>query len=263
MLSAWKPSTLLPPIIVGLTILIAWEGACRALKVPSYLVPAPTVIADALVADMSGLIRALMATMRVTLLALFFSVVLGSITAFIFIQSPIIERSLFPYAIIMQVTPIVAIAPLIIILVKNTQIALVVCATVIAIFPIISNTTIGLRTIDQGHQNLFRINNASRLQTLIQLRIPSALPYFFAGLRIASGLALIGAVVAEFVAGTGGRSAGLAFEILQAGHQLEIPKMFAALFMITLAGLALFGAVSGISTLALGAWHDSVVKREN
>ena len=131
-----------------------------------------------------------------------------------------------------------AIAPLIIILVKNTQIALVICATIIAVFPIISNTTIGLRSVDTGHQNLFAINRATRLQSLIYLRIPSALPFFFAGLRIASGLALIGAVVAEFVAGTGGRSAGLAYEILQSGFQLDIPRMFAALFLITVTGIA-------------------------
>jgi NitT/TauT family transport system permease protein len=168
-----------------------------------------------------------------------------------------IERSFFPYAVILQVTPIVAIAPLIIILVKNTQIALVICATIIAVFPIISNTTIGLRSIDPGHQNLFAINHATRLQSLVYLRIPSALPFFFAGLRIASGLALIGAVVAEFVAGTGGRNAGLAYEILQAGFQLDIPRMFAALFLITVTGILLFLIMVGLSKLALGRWHDS------
>ena len=157
-----------------------------------------------------------------------------------FVQSPIVERSFFPYAVILQVTPIVAIAPLIIILVKNTQSALIICATIIAIFPVISNTTVGLRSIDAGHQDLFAINRASRLQSLVYLRIPSALPYFFAGLRISSGLALIGAVVAEFVAGTGGRNTGLAYQILQSGFQLDIPRMFAALFLITLAGVALF-----------------------
>ena len=151
-------------------------------------------------------------------------------------------------------TPIVAIAPLIIILVKNTQVALTLCATVIALFPIIANTTLGLRSVDPGLVNLFRMNRAGRLQTLLRLRIPSALPYFFGGLRISSGLALIGAVVAEFVAGTGGRSAGLAYEILQSGFQLDIPRMFAALFLITLAGVVLFTLMAGACRrLALGA----------
>ena len=132
---------------------------------------------------------------------------------------------------ILQVTPIVAISPLIIILVKDTRLALTVCAAIVALFPIISNTTLGLRSVDPGLVNLFRANKASRLQTLMRLRIPSALPYFFAGLRISSGLALIGAVVAEFVAGTGGMGSGLAYEILQAGFQLDIPLMFAVLTM--------------------------------
>ena len=170
--------------------------------------------------------------------------------------------SFFPYAVLLQVTPIVAIAPLIIILVKNTQVALTVCATVVALFPIISNTTLGLRSVDPGLVSLFRMNRAGRLQTLWRLRIPSALPYFFGGLRISSGLALIGAVVAEFVAGTGGRSSGLAYEILQSGFALDIPRMFAALFLITLAGVGLFAVMVGLSKLALGQWHESEVGAE-
>jgi NitT/TauT family transport system permease protein len=255
-------SLILPPVVVGIVILAIWELSCRALAIPSYLFPAPSVIAQSFGTDAASLIYALWMTVRVTLIALTLAVVLGALIAFVFVQSPIIERSFFPYAIIMQVTPIVAIAPLIIILVKNTQVALIICATVIAIFPIISNTTIGLRSIDRGHQNLFAINQASRLQNLLYLRIPSALPFFFAGLKVASGLALIGAVVAEFVAGTGGRSAGLAFEILQSGYQLEIPRMFAALFLITVTGIVLFLVVSALTNLMLGAWHDSAVARE-
>jgi len=208
------------------------------------------------------LLHSLWVTLRVTLVALALSITIGTAIAFLFVQSPIIERSFFPYAVILQVTPIVAIAPLIIILVKDTQGALIICATIIAIFPVISNTTIGLRSLDAGHQDLFAINRATRLQNLVYLRIPSALPYFFAGLRISSGLALIGAVVAEFVAGTGGRNTGLAYQILQSGYQLDIPRMFAALFLITLAGIALFLVVVGISRLALGSWHDSVIERE-
>jgi NitT/TauT family transport system permease protein len=253
---------ILPPIVVGIIILTLWEVLCRLFAVPSYLFPAPSVIARSLVDGAPGLLYALWMTLRVTLIALALSIVIGTLVAFIFVQSPIIERSFFPYTIILQVTPIVAVAPLIIILVKNTQVALVFCATIIAIFPIISSTTVGLRSIERGHQNLFLINRASRWQNLYYLRIPSALPFFFAGLRISSGLSLIGAVVAEFVAGTGGRSAGLAFEILQAGYQLEIPRMFAALFLITITGVLLFGIVAGITHLTLATWHDSAVKRE-
>jgi NitT/TauT family transport system permease protein len=251
-----------PPIVVGIAMLAGWEACCRILAIPSYLVPTPSLIAETLVSNAPALLGSLMVTLQVTLIALALSISIGTIVAFLFVQSPIIERSFFPYAIILQVTPIVAIAPLIIILVKNAQGALIICATIIAVFPIISNTTIGLRSIDAGHQDLFAINRASRLQNLIYLRIPSALPYFFAGLRISSGLALIGAVVAEFVAGTGGSNTGLAYQILQSGYQLDIPRMFAALFLITLAGITLFLVVVGLSKLALGSWHDSAIVRE-
>ncbi len=216
----------------------------------------PIVIAASLVQNGPDLLRALWSTLRVTLIAFALSTVLGTLVAFLFVQSRFIERGFFPYAVMLQVTPVVAVAPLIIILVRDTQVALVICATIIAIFPVISNTTVGLRSVDPGLSNLMRVYRASRMQTLLRLRIPSALGYFFAGLRISSGLALIGAVVAEFVAGTGGRSAGLAYEILQAGFQLDIPRMFAALSLITLAGILLFLAMSGLSRLALGSWGD-------
>jgi len=252
----------LPPLVVGVIIVAAWEVGCHIFAVPTYLFPAPSAIAQAIAADTPGLMRALWSTLEVALIALGLATTIGSALAFLFVQNRLIERSFFPYAVIMQVTPIVAIAPLIIILVKNTQVALIICATIIAVFPIISNTTIGLRSVESGHQNLFAINHATRLQSLIYLRIPSALPFFFAGLRIASGLALIGAVVAEFVAGTGGRSAGLAYEILQSGFQLDIPRMFAALFLITITGIVLFLAMVGLSKLALGRWHDSEVEQD-
>jgi NitT/TauT family transport system permease protein len=169
----------------------------------------------------------------------------------------LIEASFFPYAILLQVTPIVAIAPLIIIWVKDTTFALVICATLVALFPIISNTALGLRSVNPGLINLFRINRATRWQTLVRLRIPSALPYFFGGLRISSGLSLIGAVVAEFVAGTGGSGAGLAYQILQAGFQLNIPRLFAALFLITVTGVVLFGITAWVSRIGLRGWHES------
>jgi NitT/TauT family transport system permease protein len=250
------------PVLSGALVLVAWEALCRFYQVPSFLLPTPSAIAATFVNDAPTLFRALMSTMRVTLIAFALSVVIGTLIAFLFVQSKAIERALLPYAVVLQVTPIVAIAPLIIILVKNTQVALIICATIIAIFPIIANTILGLRSVDHGLSNLFALNRASRLQTLVRLRIPSALPYFFGGLRISSGLALIGAVVAEFVAGTGGRSAGLAYEILQSGFQLEIPRMFAALFLITVAGIVLFIAMAGLSRLALSQWHESEITHE-
>ena len=190
------------------------------------------VVLQTLVADRALLADALGVTLGIALTALAIATVAGTLVALLFVQSRWIEMSLFPYAVLLQVTPIVAIAPLIIIWVKDTRIALVLCAVVVAIFPIIANTTLGLRSVDHGLLNLFRMCRASRWQVLLRLRIPGALPYFFGGLRIASGLALIGAVVAEFVAGTGGQGAGLAYQILLAGMQLNIPRLFAALFLI-------------------------------
>jgi NitT/TauT family transport system permease protein len=250
------------PLLVGLLMVTVWELICREAQIPVFLLPKPSDIGRTLIAEWWTLIGALAMTLRVALQAFVAAVVIGTLVAFLFVQSRAIEMSLFPYAVLLQVTPIVAIAPLIIILVKNTQLALTVCATVVALFPIISNTTLGLRSVDPGLVNLFRMNRATRLQTLWRLRIPSALPYFFGGLRISSGLALIGAVVAEFVAGTGGRSAGLAYEILQAGFQLDIPRMFAALFLITVAGVALFAIMVALSRLMLGQWHESEVMAE-
>src|SRR5262245_61487195 len=254
--------TIVAPLAVGLVIVVTWEIACRSFNVPVFLFPKPSDIALKLASDWPTLLKALGMTLRVALQAFAAAIVVGTLVAFLFVQSRAIEKSFFPYAVLLQVTPIVAIAPLIIILVKNTQFALTICATVVALFPIIANTTLGLRSVDPGLANLFRMNRAGRLQTLFRLRIPSALPYFFGGLRISSGLALIGAVVAEFVAGTGRRSAGLAYEILQSGFQLDIPRMFAALFLITLAGVGLFALMVGLSKVALGQWHESEVKAD-
>jgi NitT/TauT family transport system permease protein len=245
------------PLVVGALLLLVWQGLCAGFHVPVYLVPAPSDIAHALAADFSLLFGALMVTLRITFLAFALAVVLGVGVAFLFVQSRLLEASLFPYAILLQVTPIVAIAPLIIIWVKTPLPALTICATMMAVFPIISNTVLGLRSVNPGLLNLFKLNRATRWQTLVRLRIPSALPGFFGGLRISSGLALIGAVVAEFVAGTGGSGTGLAYQILQAGFELNIPRLFAALFMITVTGVLLFGLMAMLSRLALQRWHES------
>ncbi len=245
------------PTLLGVVLVAVWQFVCTTFDVPVFLVPSPKAIASTLVEDWGLLSSALVTTLKITFLAFALAVVLGVAAAFAFVQSRIIEISLFPYAVILQVTPIVAIAPLIIIWVKAPTTAMVICATIVALFPIISNTILGLRSVNPGLMNLFRLNRASRWQTLVRLRVPSALPYFFGGLRISSGLSLIGAVVAEFVAGTGGTASGLAFQILQSGFQLNIPRLFAALFLITATGIVLFSAMAMLSKWALGGWHES------
>ena len=248
------------PVLVGLLMLMLWQLAVTLFDIPVYLVPGPIIVLSTLIQDSALLFNSLLFTLRITALALLFSVVLGIGIAFLFAQSRIIEASLFPYAVLLQVTPVVAIAPLIIIWTHDVATALVICATIVAIFPIISNTTLGLRSVDPGLLDLFRLYRATRWQTLRRLRVPSALPYFFAGLRVSGGLALIGAVVAEFVAGTGGSASGLAYQILISGLQLNIPRLFAALLLITLAGVAIFAATSLLSHLALRRWHESEIK---
>ena len=250
------------PLMVGIVLLALWQGVVTAMELPPYLVPSPGLMAQTLVADWVPLGLALLVTLKITLLAFVVATVAGVLISFLFVQSKGIETALFPYAVLLQVTPIVAIAPLIIIWVKDPTTAMTVCAALVALFPIISNTTLGLRSVDPDLQSYFKLNGATRWQQLVRLRIPSALPYFFGGLRISSGLALIGAVVAEFVAGTGGTGAGLAYQILQSGFQLNIPRMFAALLLISLLGVALFAGMAWLSKRALGSWHASELSQD-
>ena len=251
---------ILAPLAIGLLALGAWEWAVRANDVPSYILPGPVLIGQTLIRDWHSLSISLWITLQITFAALFVAAALGLALAVLFAQSRVIELSLYPYAVILQVTPIVAIAPLIIIWVDDIRIALLICAWIVAFFPILSNTTLGLNSADQNLTDLFRLYRASRWQVLRRLRLPTAMPYFLGGLRISGGLALIGAIVAEFVAGTGGRASGLAYRILEAGYQLQIPRMFAALVLVSLTGIAIFLAMTLISHLALRHWHESAMK---
>ena len=251
---------ILAPLAIGIVALGAWEWAVRANDVPSYILPGPVEIGRTLVRDWGTLQVSLWITLEITFAALFVAALLGVALAVLFAQSRMIELSLFPYAVILQVTPIVAIAPLIIIWVDDIRIALLICAWIVAFFPILSNTTLGLNSADHNLQDLFRLYRASRWQVLRRLRLPTAMPYFLGGLRISGGLALIGAIVAEFVAGTGGRASGLAYRILEAGYQLQIPRMFAALVLISVTGVVIFLAMTLVSHLALRHWHESAMK---
>ena len=240
-------------------LVVAWQAYVTIAEVPHYILPAPTRIAEAFVTDWPILGKALLITLRTTLLAL----VTGVALAILMAQSRWIELALFPYAVILQVTPIVAIAPLILIYTSTTQQALLICAWLVAFFPVLSNTAQGLHSTDHNLLNLFELYGARRWQTLILLRLPNALPYFLAGLRIAGGLALIAAVVAEFAAGTAGENSGLAFRLIEAQRRLNIPRLFAALVLLSATGVVIFAATSLISHLLLRKWHESAVRREN
>jgi NitT/TauT family transport system permease protein len=257
-----NPARILAPLIVGAVMLIAWEAVVRIEEIPPYILPGPILIAETLWRDGPSLLGSLMVTLRITLAALAAAVILGGAIAVCFAQWRFLEISFFPYAVILQVTPIVSIAPLIIIWVNDTFASLLICAWIVAFFPIVANTTLGLNSADRNLIALFQLYGASRWQALRFLRLPSALPYFLAGVRISGGLALIGAVVAEFVAGTGGSATGLASRILEAGYRLEIPRLFAALFLLSLTGIVIFAALSWLSNALLRRWHESALPDE-
>ena len=245
------------PLVLALLALVAWEGVVRVREIPPYVIPAPSLVWTTLISDWPTLYPALLVTLKITLLSLLLAVVGGVLLAFLFSLSPWIELSLVPFAVILQVTPIIAIAPLIIIYAPNTLTALLICAWIVAFFPILSNTTIGLRSADRNLQDLFALYGATRWQRLRYLLAPSALPYFLAGLKIAGGLSLIGTVVAEYAAGTSGQESGLAYRILEASFRLNVPRMFAALLLVALTGIAIYFAFNWLSRALLRKWHES------
>jgi NitT/TauT family transport system permease protein len=251
------------PLLAGVLFLAAWQAVVQWKGIPPYILPSPVAVAEALWRDGPSLLGSLLVTLRITAAALIAAIVLGGALAILFAQSRLLEISLFPYAVILQVTPVVAIAPLIIIWVNDTFLALLVCAWIVAFFPIVANTTLGLNSADRNLVELFRLYGASRWQTLRYLRLPAALPYFLAGVRISGGLALIGAVVAEFVAGTGGAETGLAYRILEAGYRLQIPRLFAALLLLSATGIAIFAVLSWLTRRLIGHWHESALQRED
>jgi len=235
------------PLLFGLLALLGWEAAVRIGGVPPYILPGPAAILRALMADPALLLDSLLSTLAVTAVALFTSCLLGVLMAGVMAMSAWARAAVLPWAVVLQVTPIVAIAPLIIVWVGDPFASLVVCATIVAFFPVFSNTAAGLAAAPSELLDLFRLNGAGRWQTLWLLRLPAALPLFLAGLRVSGGLALVGAVVAEFVAGSGGFASGLAYRILEAGYRLQIPRMFAALALLSGAGIAInlgLGALS-------------------
>ncbi|MGI4802639.1 MAG: ABC transporter permease [Janthinobacterium lividum] len=251
------------PVIVLVLTVLAWQLYVTVEAVPTYILPSPVRVATALWTDWNTLYPALLVTLRITITALVLALIGGVALAVLLIQSRWIELALYPYAVILQVTPIVAIAPLLLVYLSSTQTVLLICAFLVAFFPILSNMVQGLKSVDHNLLNLFELYRASRLQTLLLLKLPAALPYFMAGLRIGGGLALIAAVVAEFAAGSAGAGSGLAFRLLEAQYRLNIPRLFAALLLLSVTGVAIFGLTSLISWLCLRRWHESALRREN
>jgi NitT/TauT family transport system permease protein len=246
------------PVAVAIVFFALWEGAVRGYAIPPYLLPGPVLILETLWSDGPDLLGSLLVTLKTTLAALAAATILGLAIAVLLSQSRLVERSFYPYLVALQVTPIVSIAPLIIIWVKDDVfLALLICAWIVAFFPIVANTTLGLNSVDRDLGDLFRLYRATRWQRLAHLQMPTALPYFLAGLRISGGLALIGTVVAEFVAGTGGTETGLATRILELGFRLQIAKMFVALLLLSVTGILIHSILGVLARYLLRDWHES------
>jgi NitT/TauT family transport system permease protein len=252
---------ILPIAVLGLGV-VAWDLVVRLNEIPPYQLPGPGLVFRTLIADWPILWDSLLVTLVTTFQGFLLAAVGGIGLAVLFNQSRLLEYSLYPYAVILQVTPIVAIAPLLLIYLPQ-QSAVLACAWIVAFFPVLANTTLGLRSVDHNLVDLFQLYGASRARVLWNLKLPAALPYILGGLRIAGGLALIGAVVAEIAAGSAGAGSGLAFRIAESGYRLNIPRMFAALLLLSIAGIVIFFALSLLSDLLLRRWHESAVQRES
>jgi NitT/TauT family transport system permease protein len=248
---------LLPVVMLALTI-FAWGYVVERNNIPPYVLPGPRLVFDTLIADWGVLSASLMVTLTTTLQGFALAVIGGVGLAILFNQSRLIEYSLYPYAVILQVTPIVAIAPLLLIYLPQ-HLAVLACAWIVAFFPVLANTTLGLKSVDRNLTDLFRLYGATRWQVLRDLKLPAAMPYVLGGLKIAGGLSLIGAVVAEIAAGSAGAGSGLAFRIVESGYRLNIPRMFAALLLLSVAGVVIFFALSLFSHLMLRRWHESAL----
>jgi NitT/TauT family transport system permease protein len=252
---------LLPVVVLAVGIAL-WELVVLVNGIQPYVLPGPVAVFQTLVSDWPVLSESLGVTLLTTLEGFIAAAVGGVALALLFNQSKWLEYSLFPYAVILQVTPVIAIAPLLLIYLQQ-QTAVIVCAWIVAFFPVLSNTTLGLNSVDRNLAGLFSLYGASRMQTLRYLKMPSALPYILGGLRIAGGLSLIGAVVAEIAAGTAGAGSGLAFRIAESGYRLSIPRMFAALLLLSAAGIVIYGLLALISHLVLRRWHESALGKDN
>ena len=250
----------LPIVMLAIAVLV-WHLVVQIFTLPPYVLPGPGLVATTLIADGNLLWNSLLVTLLTTFEGFLLAAVGGIGLAILFNQSRLVEYSFYPYAVILQVTPIVAIAPLLLIYLPQ-PLAVLVCAWIVAFFPVLANTTLGLSSVDHNLLALFDLYKASRWQVLWNLKLPSALPQILAGLRIAGGLSLIGAVVAEIAAGSAGAGSGLAYRIAESGYRLNIPRMFAALILLSLAGVAIFYALSAMSYLVLRRWHESAIARE-
>jgi NitT/TauT family transport system permease protein len=267
-----SPLGLILPLAVFIAAVGAWEAYVRVQGIPPYILPAPSLIAATMLKDWPLLSASLVVTLKTTLLGLVLAVIGGVALAVVLSLSRIVEYSLYPFAVVLQVTPVIAIAPLLLIYMPQ-DVAVLACAWLVAFFPILSNTMLGLQSVDRNLLDLFRLYGEpagkrplarfqAQLKALWYLRRPAALPAFLSGLRIAGGLSLIGAVVAEMAAGSAGAGSGLAYRIIESQYRLNIPRLFAALVLLAAVGVMLFLLLAALTHALLRRWHESAATQE-
>lgn len=229
------------PLTMFVTLLLFWQYYVTVFEVPKFVLPAPSQIWSAFIVDLPMWASSAWSTLSITIQALFLAAVGGVLLAFAFSLSRTFEATLYPFAVVLQVTPVIAVAPLIIIWVglENVERAQIIIAWLVAFFPILANMSAGLKAVDRNLTELFDLYRASPLQRFHLLLWPTAMPYLLASLKVSGGLALIGGVVAEFVAGSG-TATGLAWRIVEAGNRLQIEKMFAGLVILSFMGMIIF-----------------------
>ncbi len=246
-----------PPFVALVVIVSVWEFLARALAIPLYLLPPPSAIAVAIAHDLGDLALAASVTGRAAVYGFLLSAVFGTASAVLLSASRALERALYPYTVFLQTVPIVAIAPLLVLWFGAGMRAVAISAFIVSVFPVIASTLAGIRSVEPALRDLFRLYGASRFDTLRKLELPSALPNLVTGLRVAAGLAVIGAIVGEFVAGFSESGAGLGILILSSYRQLRTDLLFAAVLFAAMLGLLLFGAVNLAGHFLLRRWHPS------
>jgi len=244
-----------PPLLVFVAFVVLWHAVVRVWGIERFVLPSPLDVLAVARENGSQLAKATLLTAISALGGLVASTLVGSMIAFVFAQSRLIQRCLFPYAIFLQTVPIIAIAPLIVMSAGHGLHSVVLCAFIVSLFPIITNTTAGLTDVDPTLVELFEVNNASLLQVVWKLRLPNAVPYLINGIRISSGLTVIGSIVGEQFVGPAQVSLG--YLIVQTSAHLRTDYLLASIIASTLLGLAIFISVTLAGNLILSRWKET------
>jgi NitT/TauT family transport system permease protein len=252
-----------PPLVVAVVVIALWQSLITLFGVPTYLVPAPLDVIAEIPGSVGGLVEPTLVTMGEAYGGFLLAAAVGFAVAFVMARWNVAERGLYPYMVLLQTIPIIAVAPILVVWIGAGPTTNTVIAAMIAVFPITANTLTGLKSTDRNLVQLFAMAGATRRYEMVVLRIPYALPYALTGLRIAAGSSVIGAIVGEFVAGIGGGQGGLGYVITSTAQQLMMPRLFLAVVAASAVSLLLFGLVRLVEVLALRRWHESAMSDDD